>query len=263
MGKFQQQEQLLYDQLKKTGKITLAQATTLLGCSVSTVRRYFLDMQASGRAIRYHGGIQLIPNGPDSYSFERLEVVNIRQKQAIAAFAVHLPENGDTVYVDSGTTLLRFSELLAERLQSGELSGVTVVTNSLSNLNVLKQDARPVLIGGEFRENRRDFCGYLAEEMLKSLRFSKCFLGSEGYDPSFGFTTSDFSAARLNEIVLDNTERSYILMDSTKFEAAATVSFSRNRAVHMLITDAAPSRSIVKSLLHQNISLQIAEILND
>jgi len=258
MGKVQQQEQILYEKLQETGEVNLTQAKELLDVSESTIRRFFVNLEADGRAIRTCGGIR--KNYIDSftdYSFDKSESKNSDLKQIIAEFAIDFIENNDTVYIDSGTTLSRFSKLLSENLEANKISGLTVVTNSLSNLTILQKHSRIILIGGEFREQRRDFCGYLAEEMLKSLRFSKCFLGSDGYCPGFGFTTTDFDTARLNEIVLENSKQSFVLMDSSKFNSTAVVSYSKNRPVDVLITDSKPPASAAEQLNCQKTEIKI------
>ena len=262
MGKVQQQEQLLYDKLKEYGRLSIFQAKELLGVSDSTVRRFFLNLELNGKAIRNYGGIvQMSSDSLGQYSYAQLESRNTEQKRAIAEFAMNFIEGGDTVYIDSGTTLSYFSKLLSDRLESLEnrLNNITVITNSLSNLTILQKYSRIILIGGEFREPRRDFCGYLTEEMLKSLRFSKCFLGSDGYSPGFGFTTTDFFTARLNEIVLENSEQSFVLMDSSKFNSTAVVSYSKKRPVDVLITDSAPPPSAAEQLIRQKTEVKICK----
>lgn len=266
MGKVQKQERFLCEKLNEYGRLSVTQAKKILGVSESTVRRFFSNLEAGGKAIRNHGGIIRVSEviGLDKYSFERLESKNAAQKQAISKYAMDFIEDGDTIYIDSGTTLSRFSKLLTDRLKpehtdAGEnkLKNVTIITNSLSNLTILQKFSRIILIGGEFREQRRDFCGYLAEEMLKSLRFSKCFLGSDGFTPGFGFTTTDFSTARLNEIVLGNSEKSFVLMDSSKFTSTAIVSYSKNHSVDVLITDASPPADAAEQLALQRTEVKI------
>jgi len=258
VGKVHRQEQLLYAKLKENGKLSVTEAKELLGVSDSTVRRFFSNLESSGKVIRNYGGIQMSADSLEQYSFERLEGKNAELKQAIAEHAIKFVENGDTIYIDSGTTLSRFSKLLSERLENG-LKNIIVVTNSLSNLTVLQKHSRIIFIGGEFREQRRDFCGYLAEEMLKSLRFSKCFLGSDGYIPGFGFTTTDFFTARLNETVLENSEKAFVLMDSSKFNSTAVVSYSKNRRVGALITDSAPPTAAAEQLVRQKTDVIICK----
>ena len=257
MGKVDIQQQQIFEHLKRSGQMSLREAIELLNVSESTVRRLFIGLEKSGRVVRNYGGIQYIPEAQPEYSFDILENRNVELKQAIARHAVSLVENGETIYIDSGTTLSQFSTALAHRLEKGELREITLITNSLINLSLLQKSGRLVLIGGEYRENRKDFSGYLAEETLKSLNFSKCFLGSDGFNPSLGFTTTDFYTARLNEIVLQNSLKSYVLMDSSKFKTSAVVSYSRKRPPQTLITDQRPPNSSADALGMQGTRIEI------
>ena len=240
MGKVQKQKQTLYNHLKDAGRLNLSQAVRLLNVSESTARRFFGGLESDGLAVRNYGGIQLSVNRTaEFYSFNLEEGQHIEQKKMIAAYAIGLVDDGDTIYIDSGTTLSHFSTMLSERLKSKKLNHVTIVTNSINNINILHNHEGLILIGGEYREYRKDFYGYIAEETIKMLRFKKCFLGCDGYSPAFGFSTTDFYTARLNEIVLGNSEKSYVLMDSSKYKRSSVVSYSKKSGVGTLITDAA------------------------
>lgn len=259
MGKVQRQEQLLYEQLMENERLTLAKAMELLRVSESTVRRLFANLVADGRAIRNYGGIQRLPEGTlETYFYDQPPSANILKKQQIAQHAVRFVESGDTLYLDSGSTLLRFSIALAEQMENNTLSEITVITNAMSNVTVLQKCCRIILLGGEFQDSCTDLSGYLAENTLRSLRFSKCFLGSSGYDAGFGFSARDFTLARLNEIALTNAARSYVLMDSSKFGKTTMVSYSQNCPVGTLITEAPPPPAFAESLTLHGTAVEIA-----
>lgn len=249
MKKTEHQEQKILEQLKRKKTMTLAQAMELLGVSESTVRRLFIRLENSGAAMRRYGGIQLLHDSDAAdYQYEQVEEQYVSQKQMIGRYAAQLVESGDVLYLDSGTTMACFCKELAARISSGQLNGLTVFTNSLVNLELLSPALTVNLIGGEHRANRRDFCGYLAEEMVSSLHFSKCFLGADGFHLRYGFTATDFYTARLNELALGNSDRRYVLMDSSKFMAASVVSYSRDQTIDAVITDQQPTEQLAQRL---------------
>lgn len=249
MKKTEHQEQRILEQLKRKKTMTLAQAMELLGVSESTVRRLFIRLENSGAAMRRYGGIQLLHDSDAAdYQYEQVEEQYVPQKQMIGCYAAQLVESGDVLYLDSGTTMACFCKELAAHISSGQLNGLTVFTNSLVNLELLSPVLTVNLIGGEHRANRRDFCGYLAEEMVSSLHFSKCFLGADGFHLRYGFTATDFYTARLNELVLGNSDRRYVLMDSSKFMAASVVSYSRGQTIDAVITDQQPTEQLAQRL---------------
>lgn len=237
-------EQQIINHLKIHKSISIKDAIKITDSSESTVRRVFKRLEGAGDYLRYYGGICLSSeSGSDNdYYYENTENRHVEAKLTIAGLALSLVENDDVLYLDSGTTLARFAARLSEALEKRQLSGIRIFTNSLVNLNLLKKHD-VTLIGGKFRDLRKDFHGYTAEDTLKTLHFKKCFLGADAYSAQNGFTTTDFSTARLNELALERSEKKYVLMDSSKFFSASIVSYSRHIAPDKIITEAYPDRS--------------------
>lgn len=235
-GKQERQNKLL-DELKANKKLGTEQAAALLGVSLSSARRLFLELEQSGKAVRTYGGIQLVSGkGPD-YSFEELEGRNIDEKKRIANCAVRLICNDDTVYFDSGTTLLQLAAVVRQKLQNGELKRIRVVTNSYANLQILNGCCEVVLIGGGYRAARKDFAGYAAERFVQCFNYKKAFLGADGFDTAEGFMATDADTAKLNEVVLRRSQESFVLMDSTKFGMRSFVSYAAAADAAAIVTD--------------------------
>ena len=237
-------EHQIINHLKIHKFISIADAITITDSSESTVRRIFKRLESTGNYLRYYGGIRMNSDtgiGNDYY-YENMENRHLEAKLKIAELAVTLVEDDDVIYLDSGTTLARFAAKLADVLDKKSLKGVKVFTNSLVNLNLLKNHD-VTLVGGKFRELRKDFHGYTAEDTLRMLHFKKCFLGADSYSTENGFTTTDFSTARLNELALERSEKKYVLMDSSKFFISSIVSYSRRFSPDMIITEAYPDKT--------------------
>lgn len=241
MKKTERSEYEIMNYLKVSKTLSVAQACELLNASVSTVRRVFIRLEESGRVLRRYGGIVLnTENGICDYSYDDVETHAPSQKRRIGRCAVDLVCDGDTLYLDSGTTIAHFARALAEAVSDGKRHNITVFTNSLVNLNVLAGCVGVNLIGGEYRVTRRDFCGYIAEEAVKQLHFTKCFLGADGFSVKSGFTATDFYTARLNELALAASDERIILADSSKFGVTSVVGFTRAAHIDRVLTDALP-----------------------
>ncbi|MBQ8731710.1 MAG: DeoR/GlpR transcriptional regulator [Oscillospiraceae bacterium] len=244
MKKTERHEHILMEALRTSEKMTLSDAMNLLKVSESTARRLFCQMESHGNVIRVHGGIQFVGPTPKEYSYDIVEGRNTIAKRKIALAAAELIQDGDIIFLDSGSTLAYLSEAIAEKLKSGKLNDLVIFTNSLVNLNYLCNETRVTIIGGYYRDNRKDFCGYVAEETAKSLNFTKCFLGTDGYSIHTGFTAIDFSTARLNEVVLSRSAYRVVMADTDKFHGTTVVSYSRNQQIHLLITDQLPEDAV-------------------
>ncbi len=259
MKKTEKHLAILQEALKSRSRLHLVDAMELLDISESTARRLFARMEEAGGVVRVYGGIQPVGDPAGDYRYDVVEGQNTHAKRQIAAAAAMLVENGDRVFLDSGTTLGFMSGYLARRLGEGGLAGVTVFTNSLVNLHTLSKATSVTLIGGRYRDNRKDFCGYVAEESIKPLRFTKCFLGADGFSPTSGFAATDFSTARMSELVLARSDVGIVLADASKFSSAALVGYSKATPVHRLITDRMPQPPVLQWLQRGNTQIDLID----
>lgn len=256
MNKIKKHETDITELLKSVGTVTLREAMDMLSLSESTVRRAFARLEETGRAVRFHGGIRIVPPGT-VYSYDDMRVRSVREKKAIAALAAAEVRSGDTLYIDSGTTMAHLSAAVAKSISTGMLVDVRIYTNSLVNLDILSPYSVISLIGGEYRSPRRDFSGYIAAETMRTLRFTKCFLGADGYHPASGFTATDVNTALVNEIAVKNSRESYIVIDSSKFMNISDVSFTRGTAGMTVITDSVPTDDAVCALRRRGVTLRV------
>ena len=115
-----------------------------------------------GKAIRTHGGIKALDGIDNSYSFDELNTKYVEEKMKIARYASSLVKSDQVIFIEAGTTLRHFASALAERIKRQEISNVVIFTNSLINLNILHPvQNNIILIGGQYRDERKDFTGYI------------------------------------------------------------------------------------------------------
>ncbi|MDY3286339.1 MAG: DeoR/GlpR family DNA-binding transcription regulator [Eubacteriales bacterium] len=253
MGRGERKKQL-YEALSERGRLELADATALLGVSESTARRLFDELEAERRAIRVHGGIRLVRDFLSEYSFEHTASSAAQEKEAIARAACALVREGDVLYCDSGTTLHAFCRALAARIESEGLH-VSVFTNSLVNLEALSACTQVTLIGGLYRANRQDFCGFLAENALASLGYTRAFLGTDGVLPGESFMTTDFETARLCQLAVERAAESVVLCDARKLRRRSMVAYAPMSRIARVVTDSAASPAETEPLARAGIDV--------
>lgn len=245
----------LLDALKMTSKITVEDAMSFLGVSRSTISRLFLEMEQEGLITRVQGGAALARDKWE-YTYDRFESVLVEEKRRIGYAAAQMVYDGDTLFLGNGTTLPHMCIALAKRIEEGEVSRLQLFTNSLINLNILSRVTGVFLIGGEYNPLHHDFRGYMAEEAMKPLHFSKSFLGANGVDIERGLTTLDFSSARLMKIAFANSSQRYILADSSKFNVISSIQYADIKGVKGIITDG-NNEKYVAALLREGIGVTV------
>ncbi len=233
--------QTVLDALEIHGKLNVQDVTELIGVSEATARRLFIKLEDQGVVVRTFGGIRLAEPDSNRYSFNDSSRRMIREKNAIGEAAAKEVDNDDHIFLDSGTTVLAMSRNLARRIQSGEVRGLRVVTNSLIITEQLSEICKVIFIGGEIRPERRDACGFLAEELLKKLHLKKAFLGCDAFSFESGLMTTDERTARMNEIIIKNAAKIYVLADAQKIGAISFVSYGTLDKVHAFVVDSSIS----------------------
>jgi len=253
-------QRIILHALEERGKLTVPEATELLGISEATARRLFVKLGDKGLATRVFGGIQPIRSDGIGYSFNTSSSLRTKEKMAIGKLAALEVVSGDNVFLDSGTTVLAMAQALALRYQKDQLDNVKILTNSLNLADTLSPLCKVVLLGGEIRPERRDACGFLAEEMLKRLHVKKAFLGCDALNlERGGLMTTDERTARMNEIIIGNAACVYILADASKIGETSFVSYGSLDQVDICIIDSTLSPEKRELLASRVKSLVIAE----
>lgn len=260
MSNVSERENILLDILKLRKRLSTAEATQLLNISESSARRLFNNLEKSNKILRVFGGIQLSSgsNLDSTYSYDALEKKNILSKQAIANYASLLISDNDILYFDCGTTMFQLALAAKNRIMNSELKNIRVITNSLPNLLLLNDVCDVILIGGKYREARKDFAGYASERFVQNFNYKKSFFGADGFDPVQGFTATDAETARISEIVISRSEKNYVLLDSSKICMLSFVSFADASVIEAAITDSEIAENKVAVCRNAGLTLKVA-----
>ena len=214
------------------GVKTISELSGELGVSEATVRRDLEQLEAKGVLRRVHGGAELLSLRKEEPVYEEKASLNALEKSRIAELAAKFINDSDTIFLDGGSTVLELAKNLPRK------KDLTVVTNSLmAAFELMEKECRLVLVGGEFRKLSRTLVGPLTGKILEGLRFSKAFLGTLGFDPEEGLSTTSINEAYTKELVMRQSERVIVLADSSKIGCS---SFVRNGAledIDILVTD--------------------------
>ena len=121
-------------------------------------------LENSGAVIRTYGGVVLNKDEADP-PIDHKTLINTHQKALIAEAAVKFIQDGDSIILDAGSTVLQMIPLLSR------FNNITVMTNSLHIVNALSEfDSEQTILmpGGTFRKKSASFHGQLAENAFVS-----------------------------------------------------------------------------------------------
>lgn len=203
-----------------------------LDVSEVTIRKDLALLEEMGCLIRTRGGARIAEDT------RLLKTIDIRMqeqvdvKRAIARKARELVREGETIYLDAGSTCL----LLGKEITDMNLR---VVTNSIDVMIALGACPGIALssLGGSYRREAGSFVGPMAIEALKTLQIETCFLGTTGFSSRGVFSSQNLIESQLKQKVLEASGRHIILADSSKFGRQAFSVFARAGDVDVLVTD--------------------------
>lgn len=196
--------------LKEKNTVKIQELVELTNSSESTIRRDLTQLEQKEYLKRVHGGAARLQGKLQEPSMTEKSLKNPQEKQMIAEYAAGLVEEGDSIYLDSGSTILEMIPHLP--------NNIVVVTNGIMNVPLLlEKNIKTYIIGGLVKPSTKAMIGRDAEKSLEHYRFDKCFIGVNGIHPQFGFTTPDQEEAAIKQHAIILSRESYVLADQSKF----------------------------------------------
>jgi DeoR/GlpR family transcriptional regulator of sugar metabolism len=222
----------------------------LFGLTEASIRLDLAQMEQAGLVRRYRGGARLLPPSP----FVSRQDHQREAKQAIARQALTHVQRGETLYLDSGSTVLCLARLLtcAEDL--------TVVTNSIPVFTYLgrEPDKKVIVVGGEFSSEDQCCFGQVTERQLSNIYVSKVFMGADAIDVESGLVFSHPRNLDSIETIIRNARQTFLLADSTKFTRIQGMKIVDLSGISMIVTDSGLAPGLRDSITRRGVALEIA-----
>jgi DeoR family transcriptional regulator, aga operon transcriptional repressor len=217
-------------------RASIDQLVAEFGVSPATVRRDLEALAAQGLVQRVHGGVRSLI-GQKQVAQERpaleRECEQGDEKRRIGAAAAALVQDGETVFIGSGTTALEAARALRN------CKRLTVITNSLMVINALADlpHIDVIALGGQLRRSEMSLIGHTAEHALADLRADKVIMGIRAIDPQVGLTNAYLPETMTDRAILKIGREIVLLADHTKFGRVAPAFVAPFTAIHTLVTD--------------------------
>ena len=223
------------EMVRAKGFAALPDLASELRVSESTIRRDLDHLEALGEARRTHGGVFYTGTSPQLPHFEEREPAHWDKKRAIAAAAVRLIQDHDTVLLDGGSTTYEVARLLVGR-------PLQVVTNSLpvANLFASSSNTDLVVLGGYVYPRTGVSLGPYANQMLKSMSVRRTVLSVAAINDR-GCYNSNLLLVETEQAMLHSSEEVIVVADSTKFGHQSLAQMCPLEEIdHLVVDDALP-----------------------
>ncbi|WP_027308980.1 DeoR/GlpR family DNA-binding transcription regulator [Caloramator sp. ALD01] len=245
--------QHILEYLQVNKRISVEEICKLYNVSRDTARRDLVNLEKKGLIVRTHGGAILPPTHERIKPYKERLHFDVEEKHKIAKVAASLIKEGDTVILDTSTTVQACAELMED-------INCNVITNSINVADVLsaKVNVNTILLGGKLNQEHRFLYGHNTINMLSNYFADKAFLGALAITKNGIFVADDEDAAVMQSIIKQSKE-TIVLADHTKFSNTAAFRVCSLSEIDIIITDKSPNEGFIKTLKENGVNLIIAK----
>jgi DeoR/GlpR family transcriptional regulator of sugar metabolism len=210
-----------------------SELSNLLGVSEATIRRDLEWMEDDGILLRTHGGAILNQRLQLEPEYQQRAQRNPEEKRAIGAYAASLIQEGEIIFVNSGSTATQ----IIRQIRAG--ADITVMTNNLSAaLEISDRDLNLIITGGDFQPKSNSVAGRFAIENLNQIYADQAFIGVDGITLKHGYTVPSSAEAEIIRMMIARTNGPVtVIADYSKWGVVSNYEIAKIDQVNRLITD--------------------------
>lgn len=231
----EERHQAILDILAEKGSITTTEIQTLFNVGYGSAQRDLRMLEEQGLLKRTHGGAipvrQIAAGKPPMVTCK--DITEEKENYvSIAKKAVSMIKENDVVFITSATVGYFMARTLPEDLK------IRVVTNSIIIAEELRKKPKVsvILLGGEM-DGKGNCYDAFAVDMIKKLRFDKCFITAAAISAEFGLSIQKSQAISFWNAVIDSSKISVGLFPTEKIGFESIVSICPADRLDILITD--------------------------
>ena len=227
--------------LRSVGFLSVTDLARQLGVSQMTIRRDLHALEDGGHVRLVHGGASLTPGAP--LGSRSPEDDDTEARERVAAYAVGLVGDTDTIAIDAGATGHAVARALPETFRG------CVISHSLPVLQCLSTGRleRVVALGGELLAGRHAFVGPTTEAATAQLRVRTFFLTPCGIDAR-GLYAASPAEASVQRQLMDIADEVVLVVTREAFRTSAPARIAPLGRLTRLVTDQRPPSELACAL---------------
>ncbi|MFD1774262.1 DeoR/GlpR family DNA-binding transcription regulator [Paenibacillus rhizophilus] len=243
----------IQDYIMEHNTVSLDELVNVFNVSKNTIRRDIQELVEGGEIKKVYGGVTAV-NITTLLSFNDRKTRNRSEKQRIAKAAARYVNDGDIIYIDSGTTTLEMIEYIKHINLTLITSNLDFILGALpySNLNVIST-------GGVLERKTKSFASIKNTDLLKAYNINKAFMASTGISISSGVTNSSPLESEIKQIVVERSREVFLLVDRCKFGKHALMTYCNLDEIDYLVTDSMPGGDYLEYAKQNEIKLVVAD----
>jgi DeoR/GlpR family transcriptional regulator of sugar metabolism len=245
----------IYELIREEGSARVSNLSELFSVSEPTIRADLEKLEVEGLVVRDHGGAYLrgLNTLVQTQTLDHSE--NPEAKACIGRAAARLVNDGDTLILDSGSTVTELAKSLLGRRD------LYIVTNALNIALLLGSEPSftVLMTGGEFKAPTLSLTGDQAASIFEHIFVSKLFLATAGLSLETGLTFPGLSDLPVKRAMMRAANRIYLLADSSKIGRVSFAAVGGLSSIDVLVTDSGIKPQDKEQLEKLGIEVMIAE----
>ncbi len=234
--------------LIRTRVASITELCSTFNVSQNTIRRDINELCRRGVASKVYGGITLNKEN-DVIPYQKRSISNLDEKIALAKLAGRFIENGETIYVDSGTTTVNILRHVPEDFN------ITILSNSLNVYNeaVRLPHINVISTSGLLYQKTNSFIGSSSISTINNYHINKAFMTATGVRLDTGATNNSFHENEIKKAVIGTCNNIILMADHTKFDKYASLTFCPLESITAFVSDVKPPESYLDFFTKHNI----------
>ena len=250
-----ERRQIIMAHIRANGTGKVDEFVGQFNVSAVTIRHDLNLLEKEGCVFRCYGGASLNPNFAFDQPLYRKDQLNRSAKQSIALAAANLVADGESIILDSGSTICLMPQYLAAKKQLVVMTNALNTAYQLSNIETIDLH----VVGGSLRRASCSLIGNHGEQQIRSYLFDKLFLGVDGFDLQAGITTPDNQEAQINRAMCDVARKVIAVTDSSKFGRKSFCMIRAANQIDVLVTDSDIPYATHQALLEMGVDVILAD----
>ena len=243
ISSLERQNQVLQFVLRSQ-RISIMEVCENFSVSAATARRDLETLASTGKVQRVHGGAIALTQAPPEQPILQRQDEQAQEKLRIGQAAAALVQDGETIFLGSGTTVLEAARTLRTR------RNLTVITNSLPVVNALAgaEGITVICLGGMLRDSELSFIGHITEQTLAEVRADKVIIGTRAISLEHGLTHEYLPETMTDRAILRAGKEIIVVADHTKFGRAAAVLLAPLDSIHTIVTNKQTPQDLIDAM---------------
>jgi len=233
--------------------VNIHEIVEVTGASEATIRRAFIEMENEGLLQRVRGGVEQIKKRKDPEqnepSLDSRINIKLEKKRLIAKKATTLIEDGETIFIDGGSTTYHMVEFISSFT-------LTVVTNSFAIAEHLVRHSKCTVILPEGVVNPYSLLilNNLSADPFTNYHATKAFMGIEGITEN-ALTNSESLLIQVERAMISHAKDLIILADDSKFGKIGSLTLCPVERASKIITTTEANPAVVKALRDKGVEI--------